>query len=102
MNPFQHSFKAKFRINGMFLMAYLCGAISWVTWPTSVEWWGFGFVSIVMGLNAAILNIKAIGEVIAVYSRDKTIAALMAQGVDVKADDLAGHNDLKSKGMIDG
>lgn len=101
MNALQHSFKTKLRINGMFLMACLCGVISWVSWPSSIEWWGFGFVSIVMGLNAAILTIKAIGEIVTVYSRDKTIAALMAQGVDVKADDLAGPNDLRSKGMVD-
>jgi uncharacterized membrane protein YadS len=102
MNTLQHSFKAKLRINGMFLMVCLCGVISWVSWPSSIEWWGFGFISIVMGLNTLILIIKAIGEIIALYSRDKSIAALMAQGVEVKADDLAHSDDLKSKGMIDG
>jgi hypothetical protein len=86
----------------MFLMACLCGVISWTIWPTSIEWWGFGIISIVMGLNTLILTIKAISEIIALYMRDKTIAALMAQGVDAKADDLAGHDHLKSKGMIDG
>jgi hypothetical protein len=101
MSTLQHSFTAKLRINGMFLMACLCGVISWVTWPSSIEWWGFGFISIVMGLNAGILTIKAIGEMITLYGRDKTIAALLAKGTDAKADNLAGDDILKSKGMVD-
>jgi len=102
MSALQHSLTAKLRINGMLLMACLCGFISWFSWPTSIEWWGFGFLSIVMGLNAGILTIKAIGEMITLYSRDKTIAALMAQGAEAKADNLAGDDALKSKGMVDG
>lgn len=102
MNALQSSFKAKLRINGMFLMACLCGFICWVSWPTSIEWWGFGIVSIIMGLNTIILTFKAFGEIFALYARDKSIAALMAQGSVAKADDLADPNTLKSKGMVDG
>lgn len=102
MSALQHSFAAKLRINGMLLMSCLCGFISWFSWPSSIEWWGFGFLSIVMGLNAGILAIKAIGEMITLYLRDKTIAALMAQGAEAKADNLAANDVLKSKGMIGG
>lgn len=101
MSALHRSFKATLRINGLFLMACFCGFVSWLSWPTSVEWWGFGLISIVMGLNVPILIAKAVGEMLTLYARDKSIAALMAQGAEAKADNLATSETLRSRGMID-
>ena len=102
MNALQSSFGAKIRINVNLFVAVLSAGIAWFIWPDSLEWWGLGYIAIILWANALAMTLKACGEIITLYSRDKTLAALAAQGKDIKADDLADSNLLKSKGMIDG
>jgi len=102
MSALQSSLGAKLQINGLLLMACLCGAIAWLSWPSSMKWWGMGVISILMGASAVSALIRAIKEMITLYGRDKSVAALMEQGVEAKADDIANDDVLRAKGMVDG
>jgi hypothetical protein len=49
MKPFQSNFRSTAAINVNLLAATGCGFSAWAVWPSSVEWWGFGVVSILLG-----------------------------------------------------
>ncbi|MEM9733637.1 MAG: hypothetical protein AAF903_09170 [Pseudomonadota bacterium] len=102
MNGLQPSFGVKLRINLHLFMAALSGLIAWAIWPDSLEWWGLGLIAIILWANSFGLLIKAVSDIIALYSRDETLAALAAQAKESKADNLADTDLLKAKGMIDG
>lgn len=74
-------------------LAYLC-------WPTSTEWWGFGFITIGAGLSGFVLAIKSLGEVVQMIFRDRTIDGFNKSARQPHDDKLAGRHDMDKRGML--
>ena len=74
-------------------LAYLC-------WPTSPEWWGFGFITICAGLAGFVLAIKSLGEVGQMMFRDRNIDNFNKSARQPHDDKLAGQRDIEKRGML--
>ncbi|MVA98002.1 hypothetical protein GN330_12180 [Nitratireductor sp. CAU 1489] len=101
MNRLPRSIGAVIGINLQLLWAAAFGFIAWVSWPGSAEWWGFGVLSVMMGLGSLGALVNALNAITGLYARDKALAELMAQGGPPKSARLAGHDDLKRAGMVE-
>ena len=100
MKPFQSNFRSVASINVNLLAATGCGYIAWAVWPSSVEWWGFGVVSILLGGGAIAAAVKALGMMMALRVRDGVIADYLAQGVRQKSARLVSDRELEEKGLL--
>jgi hypothetical protein len=89
------------RINGLLLLAFGCGYIAWAIWPQSVEWWGLGFISILLGIGAATLVVSAVTEAGALHRKESEISGYLARGGAPKPSRMATTGDLKRAGMLD-
>ena len=88
------------KINGHFLFAALQGGASVLLWPSSLEWWGFGLLSVLLGLSAVASVVTALRDVAKVYAREKEVARFTAMSRAPEPSDLADQDALKSAGMI--
>lgn len=79
-----------------------CGGIGWLLWPSRPEWWGLGFLSILMWIGAACCLINAAKAFAAMRQREKTIAEFEAIGASLKSAEMASLESLRKAGMIDG
>jgi len=100
--PGKTSFGSVLSVNGKLLAAFIAGALAWVCWPNSSEWWQLGLFSVVLWFGAAGKLIEAIRAMIKIYVRDKQIAAFMAQGRTASNSELATQDALRKAGMTDG
>lgn len=101
MNPSDNSFGTTVQINSKFLFAALCIFIAYISWPTDAKYWGYGFISICMGLASIGLIIDAIKMMVKLYQRKKIIAEYMAQGKKPKSSKMASEDALRKAGMFD-
>lgn len=88
-------------VNGHFLQAFLLGSCAFWLWPSSPEWWGFGLLSITLGLGAFGKTIEALRAMVKIYGREKELARLAATSRAPDPSDLADQSALKNSGMID-
>lgn len=102
MIRFQRSVGAIATINGQLLGGAFYGAASWVTWPSSPEWWGFGIISILSGIAAFGMVIQALRGMTALYLRDRALSQFEAQAKTQKNADMASDDALRKAGVIDG
>lgn len=89
------------RINASLFQTALFGGIAWFAWPTSLEWWQFGVLSMIFGcaaFGAAIASLRLIWQA---YRREKMIAEFEAIGPAPKSSRLADHDALRKAGMIE-
>lgn len=99
MKQFQSSVGSTIKINMDLLFATCLGATAWLIWPTNIKWYGFGFLSICCGLAAVAVTFRALRTMLALYTRDKAMAAYFAQGNQPKASTLASQDIQKNAGM---
>lgn len=92
---------AVLRINVLLLGAVLLAAIAWAIWPSSPEWWGFGLLSIILGLAAFGTLIDAVRAMVKLYERQKIVARMEATARPAEQTEFADHDALKQAGMID-
>lgn len=93
--------RAIWAINMRFLQSAIGAAIAWFCWPETPEAWGFGILSILMGLGAFGHFIGTIAIIRDHLRRDRTIADYARQGERPKGDHLATTNAQRSSGMVD-
>ena len=99
MKPFHSSFSTIIEINIKLLLASSIAFIAWLIWPDSMDGWGWGYLSIMMGFSATGVFIGAVQAIIKLYTHDKVIAEYMAQGNKPKFSNLASRDDLNDAGM---
>lgn len=92
---------AIWRINGLLLGASLLTVIAWAIWPSSPEWWGFGLLSIFLGLSVIGMLINAGQTMAKLYAREKAIARIAAISRPQEKIEFADFEALKNAGMID-
>lgn len=89
------------KINGMLLHSFLLAGGAWWLWPSSPKWWGFGLISILLGIAAFGKAVVALRDIIKLHAREKEIAHLAATSRAPDPSDLADQNALKTAGMLD-
>ncbi len=89
-----------FKINLYLLGASSYAVGAWLIWPDSLKWWGFGLLSIVLGLSAPVLLTKAIVMMARLHARDKEFAEFEEANPTAEPSELASIDDLKRAGMI--
>ena len=88
-------------INLKLFGAALFGFIAWAIWPSSIEWWGLGLLSIVIAMASFVAAIEAIKAMVRLHGRERAIAEFEAIGAGPKAARLATDETLKEVGMLD-
>ncbi len=88
-------------VNGGLFAACLFGTGAWMMWPSSLQWWGLGFLSIMLGMGAVAGLAGAIKAMVARYLREREIYRYLSQGGGPKSARLASDADLKRAGMIE-
>lgn len=101
MNGFHGRSGAIVTVNLQLLAACLFGAIAWLIWPDTPEWWGLGLLSILFGLAALSGLGNAVRAAIGLYQKERVIADYMALGGDPKSARLASLDDLRKAGMVE-
>lgn len=89
-------------INAKLAYAVFLVLVAWVIWPSSPEWWGFGFLAIIIMASAVVLAGKALIQAGQLILRDGKTRAYQRLGADPKTSDLASTDDLRRAGMLDG
>lgn len=100
MNPRKSSRSTVFKINMYLLGAFSYAVGAWLIWPDSLKWWGFGLMSIMLGITAPAMLIKAIMMMSKLYDRDKEFADFEEANRAAEPSELASVDDLKRAGMI--
>ena len=94
------SFGALLRINLKAFWAVCLGVAAYLLWPTTLEWWGLGFISICFGLSALGLMVNALRTAMKLHLRRKALEAYAAQGSRPKTAQMASEQALKNSGML--
>ncbi len=100
MNPRKSSRGTVFKINMYLLGAFSYAVGAWLIWPDSLKWWGFGLMSIMLGIAAPAMLIKAIMIMFKLHARDKEFAEFEEANRAAEPSELASVDDLKKAGMI--
>ena len=85
-----------FKLAGAALMI----AVAYYIYPSNPIFWGFAVLSIMLGIEAALSAIVAIGGMIALYMRDVRFERDMAGTRRPKSSRLADDDDLDSGGYL--
>jgi membrane protein YdbS with pleckstrin-like domain len=83
------------RINFLLLLAVVCGTSAWFIWPDSLEWWGFGVISIILGTATFRLLYMAFG----LMYRVELFARYKKSRANPKSARLVSEADLHKAGM---
>lgn len=100
MNPRKSSRGTVFKINMYLLGAFSYAVGAWLIWPDSLKWWGFGLMSIALGITAPAMLIKAIMMMFKLYARDKEFSEFEEANRAAEPSELASDDDLRKAGMI--
>jgi glucose dehydrogenase len=101
MNRIASPAGAVLRINTLLLGAVLLAATAWAIWPSSPEWWGFGLLSIFLGMATIAALIDAFRTMVKLHERQKIIARMEATARPAEQTEFADIEALKKAGMID-
>lgn len=89
-------------INAKLAYSVFLGLVAWAIWPSSPEWWGFGFLAIILGVAAAAFGGKTLAQMGQLLLKDRKTRAYQRLGAQPKTSDLASRDDLRRAGMLDG
>jgi hypothetical protein len=100
MSTFKTPFSSTLAINGHLFLGAMQTITAVSIWPSSPEWWGFGLLSVLLGLSAFANLIAALRKMVKVYGREKEIARLAMSSRQPEPSDLAGFDAMKNAGMF--
>ncbi len=100
MKTFKPSKSVIVKINAMLLYASVLGVVSYLSWPTSAKYYGFGLVSICAGLAAAALATKPITLIGDIRTFEDDQNEFLAKGNEVKSSTLLAEDFMTEKGVI--
>ncbi len=89
------------QINVKLLTACGCAFIAYWAWPTEAKYWGYGFITICLGLASIGIFFDALRMMAKLYHRNKIMATYMAQGEKPKSSKMASEEALRKSGMFD-
>lgn len=100
MSNFKTPAGSIFAINGHIFLAAMQIIAAFLIWPANPDWWGFGLLSVVLGLSAMANVIAAFRAMLKVHAREKEIARLAQTSRAPEPSDLVGADALKDAGMF--
>ncbi|MEZ5887517.1 MAG: hypothetical protein R3D56_11655 [Paracoccaceae bacterium] len=100
MSPNTTPIGAILKVNGHLLQAFLFGAAAWLIWPTNPKWWGFGLLSMFLGVAALASVIAALRAMTKLYIRERELARFAAIARVPAPSELADDGALKDAGMF--
>lgn len=90
-----------FKINMNLLGAFSYGVAAWLIWPDSLKGWGFGLISIILGVAAPAQLVRAIIMMAEFHTREKEFAEFEENNRAAEPSELASVDDLRRAGMIE-
>lgn len=87
-------------INIKMLGVCFYGAVAWLCWPTSKEWWMFGILSILSGLAAAGCLVQVLRSLFELRRAETLLAKFKLKGGEQKASQLASKDALRRSGVL--
>lgn len=78
--------------------AILAIVASWI-WPTDPRWFGFGFMSIMMGAAAVALVLRSFGQMVKIHRRNREWKSYQKRGYAPKNARLASDEDMRRGNM---
>ena len=81
--------------------AVLCAIGSYALWPSSIEWWGFGVHSILLGLGAGLSVLGAVRDMATLRRVEQALAIYRALGTGPKGAHMADGDAMRAAGMQD-
>lgn len=81
--------------------AVLCAIGSYALWPSSIEWWGFGVHSILLGLGAALSVLGAVRDMARLRRVEHALAVYRGLGTGPKGAHMADGDAMRAAGMQD-
>ena len=100
MKAFKPSKSVIIEINAKLCYSAFLGFVSYMIWPTSMKWYGFGLLSNFVGLAATGLAINAIKQIFKSRTFENDQKEFMAQGKQVKSSSLASSERMRNDGII--
>jgi hypothetical protein len=70
-------------------------------WPDSIEWWGYGVHSILLGMGAVIAPLSAIIDMVKLRRVEQTLGAYGELGTGPKGSHMADGDAMRAAGMQD-
>lgn len=99
MNQVPSRLGATAAINMKCLAAFGMGWAGWSLWPVTPQWWGLGFLSVIMALASALLAVDALKLMARVRQREQAINDYLALGGAPKSSEIASNDQLEKAGM---
>ena len=100
MKTFKAAKSKIIEINAKLLYAVCLGTASYLCWPTSMKWYGFGLISICAGTAAVGLAINVLRQISDIREFEDGQEEFLAQGKEVKSSTLLAEDFLTEKGVI--
>ncbi len=100
MKTFKPSHAVIALLNLKVAYSILLGVAAFFLWPSSLKFYGFGLVSILVGAAAAGLAINVISQIFKILPFEKDQEEFQAQGNAVKSSTLLSKDFLTKKGVI--
>lgn len=81
--------------------AVLCAIGSYALWPSSIEWWGFGVHSILLGMASALSVLGALRDISKLRRAEQALAIYRELGTGPKGAHMADGDAMRAAGMQD-
>ena len=88
------------KVNAKILYGAFLGLVAYLCWPTNPLWWGFGIITIVLGMEAITQLAGAIKLIFKLRTFEGGQEEFMGRGKQVKSSALASQDFLTEKGVI--
>lgn len=100
MTPTKTPLGAILKVNGHLLLTFIYCGSACLIWPTNPKWWGYGLLSIFLGVAALASVIAAIRAMTKLYIRERELAQFAATARTPAPADLANNDALEDAGML--
>ena len=100
MTQYKPTFRTNFSINADFFLAICLGLIAWQIFPSTMKYWGFGFISILTGLSAVGVFLRAIKTIFRLRRIQREIEDFHDHGDRPTGASTANDQTLKDAGVL--
>lgn len=87
-------------INAKLCYSAFLGVVSYAIWPTSMKWYGFGVLSVFVGVAGGALAFNALRQISEIREFENDQDEFLAQGNEVKSSSLLAEDFMTEKGVI--
>lgn len=100
MTPTKPTLDAYLKINAMLFASAAFGFFAWLTWPRTAAYWGFGPISVVMGICCLGMLAKAFHLMAQIRARSMAVGTFVAQARPPEPAKLADLDALRRGGLL--